>query len=52
MRNPMFQLANLRYSYFTELTDLEQLKVIIQSENLLKTASFFSIGCITGGLKC
>ena len=40
LRNPILQLANLHYPNFTELTDLEQLKVIFQSEDLLKTASF------------
>ena len=40
LRNPILQLANLQYPNFTELTDLEQLKVIFQSEDLLKTASF------------
>ena len=40
LRNPIFQLANLQYPNFTELTDLEQLKVIFQSEDLLKPASF------------
>ena len=39
LRNPIFQLANLQYPIFTELTDLEQLKVKFQSEDLLKTAS-------------
>ena len=38
LRKPIFQLANLLYPNFTELTDLEQLKVIFQSEDLLKTA--------------
>ena len=28
LRNPILQLANLHYPNFTELTDLEQLKVI------------------------
>ena len=37
LRNPILQLANLQYP---ELTDLEQLKVIFQSKDLLKTASF------------
>ena len=40
LRNPIFQLANLQYPNFTELTDLEQLRVIFQSEDLLKTTSF------------
>ena len=40
LRNPILQLANLQYPNFTELTNLEQLKVIFQSEDLLKTASF------------
>ena len=39
-RKPVFQLANLQYPNFTELTDLEQLKVIFPSEDLLKTATF------------
>ena len=33
-------VLNFQYTDFTELTDLEQLKVIFQSEVLLKTASF------------
>ena len=37
LRNTILQLANLQYPNFTELTDLEQLKVIL---DLLKTASF------------
>ena len=39
LRIPIFQLANLQYPNFTEITDLEQLIVIFQSEDLLKTAS-------------
>ena len=40
LRNHIFQLVNLQYPIFTELTDLEQLKFIFQSEDVLKTASF------------
>ena len=36
----IFQLANLQYPNLTELTDLEQLRVIFQLEDLLKDASF------------
>ena len=38
LRNSILQLANLQYPNFTELTDLEQLKIIFHSEELLKTA--------------
>ena len=40
LRNIIFQRANLQYPNITELTNLEQPKVIFQSEDLLKTASF------------
>ena len=40
LKNPILELANLQYPNFTELTDLEQLKVIFQSEDSLTTASF------------
>ena len=40
LRNPIFQLANLQYPNFTELTDMEQLRVIFQSEDLLKNCIF------------
>ena len=40
LRSPIFQLANLQYLNFPEHTDLEQLRVIFQSEDLFKTASF------------
>ena len=39
LRNPIIQLANLQYPNFTEVTNLEQLTVIYQSEDLLKTKS-------------
>ena len=44
LRNPIFQLANLQYPNFAELTDLRQLRVIFHSEDLLKTAIF----CLDG----
>ena len=40
LRILIFLLANFQYPYNTELTDLEQLRVIFQSDDLLKTASF------------
>ena len=41
LKIPILQLVNLQYPNFTEITDLEQPKVIFQSEDLLKkTASF------------
>ena len=52
LRNSILQLAYLQYPNYTELTDLEQLKVIFQSEDLIKTASFCFIGCTTGDLIC
>ena len=39
LRNLIFQRANLQNPNYTALTDLEQLRVIFQSEDLLKTAS-------------
>ena len=34
LRIPIFQLANLQHPNFTELTDLEQHRIIFQSEDL------------------
>ena len=52
LRNPFFQLANLQYPIFTELTDLEQLKAIFQSEVCEKLQHFVLIGYTPGGHEC
>ena len=40
--NPILQLANLQYPNFTDLTDLEQLKVIFQSRGFVKNCIILS----------